>query len=106
MDEYMVINDLPYPRWQSCYRDALIELDQDKLVERVRQAESAIVDRLEALPSCRESLMELQAIEDALANLRCLKRETVEASERSKSDVFGRSFPGISPGAGKKDQGE
>lgn len=106
MSEHMMSYDLPYPRWQTCYRDALIELDQDKLMERVRQAERAIVDRLEALPSCRESLMELQAIEDALANLRCLKRETLEASARLKSDVYCQSFSGISPGTGKKDQGE
>jgi len=106
MEEHMMSNDLPYPRWQACYRDALIELDEGKLIERVRQAECAIVDRMEALPSCRESLMELQAIEDALANLRCLRRETAEASARSKSDVYCRSFPGFSPGTGKKDQGE
>ena len=106
MSERMMSNDLPYPRWQTCYRDALIELDQDKLMERVRQAERAIVDRLEALPSCRESLMELQAIEDALANLRCLKRETSDTSGRSKSDVYCQSFSGISLGTGKKDQGE
>lgn len=106
MEEYMMNNDLPYPRWQTCYRDALIELDEDKLMERVRQAERAIVDRLEALPSCRESLMELQAIEDALANLRCLKRETVGPSEPATSDVYHRSFSGIRPGAGKKAQGE
>ena len=106
MSEYMMSNDLPYPRWQTCYRDALIELDEDKLIERVRQAERAIVDRLEALPTCRESLMELQAIEDALANLRCLKRETFATSERSKSDGGCQSFSDISPGTGKKNQGE
>src|SRR5215469_162186 len=106
MSEYMMSNDLPYPRWQTCYRDALIELDQDKLIERVRQAERAIVDRLEVLPTCRESLTELQAIEDALANLRCLKRETFETSDHSKSDGCRQPFSGISPGTGKKDQGE
>lgn len=106
MDEHMMNNDLPYPGWQACYRDALIELDEDKLIERVRQAERAIVDRLEALPSCRESLMELQAIEDALANLRCLKRETVASSDPLTSDVYRRSFSEIRPGIGKKAQGE
>lgn len=75
-----IIEALPYPQWQACYRDALIELDHDKLKDRVRQAESAIVDRLQTLAPSRESLMERQAIADALANLRCLKRETFGVS--------------------------
>ena len=77
MDEHLQ-EDLPYPRWQVSYRDALVELDRDKLIERVSQAESAIFARLQALTPSSESLMERQAIGDALANLRCLKRETLE----------------------------
>ena len=76
MEEHL-FEDLPYPRWQASYRDALVELDHDKLMERVNQAESAIFDRLQTLPPSSESLMERQAITDALANLRCLKRETL-----------------------------
>jgi hypothetical protein len=76
MEEYL-LEDLPYPRWQVSYRDALVELDHDKLRERVHQAESAIFDRLQTLPPSSESLMERRAITDALANLRCLKRETL-----------------------------
>lgn len=75
MEEHIVEN-LPYPHWQATYRDALIELDQDKLKKRVSEAESAIIDRLQTLPPSPESLRERQAIADALANLRCLKRET------------------------------
>jgi hypothetical protein len=75
MEEHSVEN-LPYPDWQAMYRDALIELDHDKLKKRVREAESAIIDRLQTLPPRPESLRERQAIRDALANLRCLKRET------------------------------
>ena len=105
MGDHKMKNDLPYPRWQACYRDALIELDQDKLIERVREAERAIGDRLEVLPSSRETLKEMQAIRDALANLRCLKRETLGASGCSKSDVDGRSFSEIDPATGKKAEG-
>lgn len=60
------------------YRDALVELDHDKLMERVSQAESAIFARLQTLPPSSASLMERQATADALANLRCLKCETLE----------------------------
>jgi hypothetical protein len=74
MDERSVEN-LPYPHWQATYRDALIEVDQDKLKKLVSEAESAIIDRLHSLPPRPESLRERQAIVDALANLRCLKRE-------------------------------
>jgi len=105
VDEHMRNNNLPYPRWQACYRDALVELDQDKLLERVREAERAIGDRLEVLPSSREAPMEMQAIRDALANLRCLKRETLGASDRSKSDVDRQPFSEIDPETGKKAEG-
>lgn len=74
MEEHTAEN-LPYPGWQASYRDALIELDQDKLTKRVKDAESAIIERLQVLPATPESLMERQAIADALASLRCLKRE-------------------------------
>jgi len=47
----------------------------------------------------------MQAIRDALANLRCLKRETLGASDRSKSDVDRRSFSEIDPASGKKAEG-
>lgn len=76
MEEHL-LEDLPYPRWQASYRDALVELDQDKLLERVSQAERVILNRLQTLSPSSESLMERQAIADALANLRCLKRETL-----------------------------
>lgn len=106
MDESAMNNDLPYPIWQGCYRDALVELDHEKLVERVREAELAIVYRLETLRSSRESLVELQAIEDALANLRCLKRETETTSEHSKFEIYRPSLSEIGPEVGNKSQGE
>jgi len=75
MEEHSV-EKTPYPHWQARYRDALIEVDRDKLKKLVSEAESAIVDRLQTLPPSPESRRERQAIVDALANLRCLKRET------------------------------
>ena len=80
MEEHPMEN-LPYPGWQAAYRDALIELDLNKLTKLVGEAESAIIDRLQTLPPSAESVMERQAIADALANLRCLKRETPELSD-------------------------
>ena len=64
-----------YPDWQNEFRAALIELDREKLLERVQVAETAIFNRLQALSQSPDSHAERQAIDDALASLRFLKRE-------------------------------
>jgi hypothetical protein len=79
MSEQMM-RDLRYPGWQKTYQEALIEIDSDKLKERVAAAESAIFNRLQAMLPNRDTVRERQAIEDALSSLRYLKRETLEFS--------------------------
>jgi hypothetical protein len=64
-----------YPHWQSEYKAVLIETDREKLVERVVEAEAAIFNRLQTIAQSQKHQAERQAIEDALANLRVLKRE-------------------------------
>ena len=64
-----------YPEWQNDFRAALLELDREKLRERVATAEAAIFKRLQALSQGLEHTAERQAIQDALANLRVLQRE-------------------------------
>jgi hypothetical protein len=64
-----------YPEWQHEYQAALLELDHKKLLERVTAAETAIFRRLQALSHTSDSYAERQAIEDALASLRVLKKE-------------------------------
>jgi hypothetical protein len=61
-----------YPEWQNEFRAALLELDTEKLRERVAAAETAIFNRLQAI-SQGSNTAERQAIEDALARLRVLK---------------------------------
>src|SRR5437899_5200973 len=64
-----------YPEWQNKYQVALLELDRKKLLERVKAAETAIFNRIQAISP--EHAAERQAIEDfgscfslsALANL-------------------------------------
>ena len=64
-----------YPKWQNEYQAALLELDRKRLLERVTAAETAIFNRIQAiLPS---HAAERQAIEDALANLRVIRRENL-----------------------------
>src|SRR3989442_15402493 len=61
-----------YPEWQNKYQVALLELDRKKLLERVTAAETAIFNRIQAISP--EHAAERQAIENALANLRLIRR--------------------------------
>jgi hypothetical protein len=72
------VSELPYPEWQETYHDALFELNPQKLVQRVNEAETAILSRLQKIRIGSDSRMEAQAIEDALNGLRVLKNETVK----------------------------
>jgi hypothetical protein len=65
---------LLYP-WQHDYQAALLELDPEKLPQRVEAAETAIFKRLQTISQASDSKTERQAIEDALASLRVLKQE-------------------------------
>ena len=66
-----------YPDWQNEYVAALFEFDGEKLLERVKAAETAIFNRLQALSQSPANQAERQAIDDALAALRVLKRENL-----------------------------
>ncbi len=79
--EDLVMEGMQYPEWQKLCQDALVELDKDKLPERVAAAEAAIVSRLQAMKVGDDSLKERQAIADALATLRVLKRESIGYSK-------------------------
>ena len=60
--------------WQRWYEAALLELDPAKLPERIEDAYRAILMCMEvAGANC--SVVERQAMADALANLRVLRRE-------------------------------
>jgi hypothetical protein len=61
--------------WQAYYQAALLELDPEKLPQRVEAAETTIFKRLQDLAYSSNSHAERQAIEDAVASLRVLKQE-------------------------------
>ena len=69
--------ELSYPEWQQAYQVALLELDRAKLAELVAAAETAIYKRLQAMSQGSNSHAERQAVKDALANLRTLKRDSL-----------------------------
>jgi hypothetical protein len=66
-----------YPAWQGEYQAALLELDPERLLKRLTAAETAIFNRAQAISQSADGLAERQAIEDALANLRVLKRDNL-----------------------------
>jgi hypothetical protein len=67
----------PFPHWQNEYQAAMLEVDHTKLPERVAAAEAAIYTRLQQISQNSPHGLERQAIEDALAALRVLKRESL-----------------------------
>jgi hypothetical protein len=68
-------NDQPQYVWTEIYRTTLLELDQKKLKELLPQAEQLLLRRQAELIGSRGHRPEIQALEDALRNLRVLKRE-------------------------------
>ena len=85
-----------YPEWQNEFRAALLELDTEQLRERVAAAETVIFNRLQAISHSSDAHAERQAIEDALASLRVLKRDNLgfpdgKRSEHSRGNVVEQS---------------
>jgi hypothetical protein len=66
-----------YPTWQPEFLAALVEIEPKQLLERVTAAETAIFNRLQALSHSADTRAERQAIEDALASLRVIKRDSL-----------------------------
>ena len=66
--------DVRYAEWQDLYKEALLELDEKKLRDRIAAAQTAISNRLETLFGESNHEAERQAIEDAFSALRVLKR--------------------------------
>src|ERR1700674_121230 len=81
------------PRWVDFYHSALLEVDYEKLPERLRVTENAIQARLQTL-SLAGSTEELNAIQDARQNLRVLQRE-LEAHKPATAERIGHSHSEI-----------
>ena len=69
--------EIIYPEWQNEYQAALVELDREKLPELVAAAETSIYKRLQQISQSSDDQAERQAIEDAVAGLRILKRDSL-----------------------------
>ena len=68
------------PAWRSLYEAAVLEVDLDKLPQRIADAESAIMNCMEGLNHCDGS--ESEALMDALNMLRDLRKMPKDGSGR------------------------
>jgi hypothetical protein len=69
------MSDLKNPEWRKSYEQAVSEFDPGKLVERVADAEMAILYRMQALQTSSDGHVERKAIGEALNGLRTLQTE-------------------------------
>ena len=70
--------DLMFPTWQVPYLDAVSEIPQGNLHERVDVAERAILIRLEVLSRTSGREAERLAIREALDALHAIKKEKLD----------------------------
>jgi hypothetical protein len=69
---------LKFPKWQKLCQEALIELDPDKLKERVLIAEAGVYVRMQELAQSPDGQEERQALIDVTSSLRYLKRDVLK----------------------------
>ena len=79
-------SNLRFPDWQLAYQAALLEVDPQKLPERVKAAEAAIFKRQEALVNSSDGQAEREAIEDAMRVLRFIQTKDPDWSKLSHAD--------------------
>jgi hypothetical protein len=67
---------LQHPEWEwvAKYRDAILELDDAKLIQKIDEAEAAISIRVQAMDGMAKP-EERRALEDAVNALRFLRQE-------------------------------
>jgi hypothetical protein len=68
-------SELKYPSWQTPLRQALLEGNPEKLAKKIREVEARISERLLEMASDTGHRDEREAIVDAAAILRVLKKE-------------------------------
>lgn len=66
--------NLKYPDWQRPLQEALVELDKEKLQERLAAVEATIFKRQQAIAHRPDHQDERHALQDALSLLRTLRQ--------------------------------
>jgi len=68
-----------YPKWEPQLSAAINEDDPVKLVDRLREVEQLLAERLDRISGSRAHSLEIQAIEDAMDVLEVLKRRAQQS---------------------------
>jgi len=66
------------PEWQHVYESVLTETDTSELFKLVEIAESSVLTRRSALAGSADHHAERKAIDEALANLRAVKKDRLK----------------------------
>ena len=77
-------SNLRFPDWQLEYQAALLEVDPQKLPERIKAAEASIFLRQQALVHSSDGQAEREAIEDAMRALRFIQTEKLNYPDWKK----------------------
>jgi hypothetical protein len=64
--------------WQQVLQEALMEVNPERLREKVAEAEAAVFQRLQSLAQLPDSAEERNALHDAADSLLSLKREVLK----------------------------
>lgn len=68
-----------FPEWERPYLEAVLETDQSRLEKKLREAEAAMQNRLQAPASSSDVHAEREAIEAAMKALAVLKQERLSS---------------------------
>ena len=71
----MTDGKLKYPSWQTPLQEAILELEHEKVAERIQEVENLIFERLQALSYDTDHHDERQALADATFILSRLKKD-------------------------------
>jgi hypothetical protein len=86
------MGDYRKEEWVSLFQSALIEIEEERMPQRIKAACDAIVARMEKLSTLPEPHpAERQAIEDALRGLRSLEKEHAGVTAEHKRLAAGNS---------------
>ena len=77
------MSDFKYSEWTTRYSEAVLEVDEDKLAQRVQEAENAMSSRCQELRRSPGDNREGRAIEAALSRLQVLKGERLKSIDQN-----------------------
>jgi hypothetical protein len=89
------VQDLKYSGWQKPYLDAMLEMNPDRLKDRVASAEAAIQLRLRELADSPDSQAERQCLADARNGLGSKERNVSSPSNHGVLPCVSSPLPGM-----------